>query len=298
MKILVALGGNALLSPSGRQDFKGYQKTVRRTARSIARLVSKGHQIAITHGNGSQVGNLLLQQEEAGFPFPLDVLGAETQGQIGYLLQRELQNLLPKKEILTLVTQILVDSKDPAFGTPTKPVGPFYSMPPRKAGWTVSRVGRKWRRVVPSPRPLDIVEKKTITQTFDRKAIVIACGGGGIPVVRHGKRLEGVEAVIDKDLTAALLASLLKVELFLILTDVKGVYLNYGKKNQRFLKELKMSDARQYLKGGEFGEGSMWPKVKAAVDFLTKNPCSKATIASLDDIGKAVRGKAGTLVIK
>jgi carbamate kinase len=297
MKILLALGGNALLPPSGRQSFKVYQETVKKTAKSIASLAKK-HRIAITHGNGSQVGNLLLEQEACKETprLPLDVVGAETQGQIGYLLQKELQSLLPGKEIFTLVTQVLVDEKDPAFKSPSKPVGPFYSMPPRRTGWALKRIGRKWRRVVASPQPVDIVEKDAITRAFGRGAMVIACGGGGIPVTRHGRRLEGVEAVIDKDMTGSLLASLLKVDMFMMLTDVKGVYLNYEKRSQKFLRELSIQEAKRLLKTGEFGEGSMKPKVEAALQFVRGNSHGKAVIASLREMENAAASRAGTVL--
>lgn len=296
MKILVALGGNALLSPTGKQDPKTYQETVKKTAKSLAQLVSDGHGLAITHGNGPQVGDLLLQQEASKtMRMPLDVLGAETQGQIGYLLQRELGNLLPKKEIYTVITQVIVDPNDPGFKNPSKPVGPFYDVPPQKPGWTVRKLDKGWRRVVPSPKPVDIVEKAAIIDAFRRGAITIACGGGGIPVVKKGSSLSGVEAVIDKDMTAAILAKILGVGMFMILTNVSGVYANYGKKDQKLIEKLKVKDALCLMNSGGLGEGSMMPKVQAATEF-TRTTRKQSVIASLADLGKAVSGKSGTTI--
>ncbi|MFH1294888.1 MAG: carbamate kinase [Candidatus Aenigmatarchaeota archaeon] len=298
MKILVALGGNALLPPTGKQDPKTYQETVKKTAISLAQLVSNGHGLAITHGNGPQVGDLLLQQEASKtMRMPLDVLGAETQGQIGYLLQRELRNLLPKKEIYTIITQVIVDPDDPGFKNPSKPVGPFYDVPPQKPGWTVRKLDKGWRRVVPSPKPVDMVEKAAIIDAFRKGAITIACGGGGIPVVKKGNSLSGVEAVIDKDMTGAIMASLLNMDLFLMLTDVDGVCLDHGKSSEKLLRSLTLEDAKRLLQSSELREGSMKPKVQAAFNFVSKNPGKKAVIASLKDMQKAVEGNAGTVVV-
>jgi len=296
MRILLALGGNALLPPSG-ADFNDYHATVKATASSIAKLVKAGHKVAITHGNGPQVGNRLLQQEACSETprLPLDVLGAETQGQIGYMLQKELRNALPSKETISIVTQVVVDAKDEAFSNPTKSVGPFYDVPPGRPGWTVRKIGQRWRRVVPSPKPVDIIEKEAIKEAHG-KGIVIACGGGGIPVIRHGGRLEGVEGVIDKDLAGAIMASLLDVDLFLMLTDVDGVHLNHGKADQTLLRRMAVKDAKRLLEGDELGEGSMRPKVQAAVNFVSKTGKS-AIIASLKDMQKAVEGKAGTIIV-
>jgi len=299
MKILLALGGNALLPPSG-TDFNAYHATVKATASSIAKLVKAGHKVAITHGNGPQVGNRLLQQESCNETprLPLDVLGAETQGQIGYMLQRELRNALPSKETISIVTQVVVDVKDPAFSNPTKPVGPFYDVPPGRPGWTVRKIGQRWHRVVPSPSPMDIVEKKSITDAYERSALVIACGGGGVPVVRRSGRLEGVEGVIDKDLAGALLASVLKADLFLILTDVDGVHLSHGKPSQKLLSHLSLKEAKILLDGTELAEGSMRPKVQAAMHFVSGGRGRKAVIASLKDMKKAMEGKAGTVFVR
>jgi carbamate kinase len=308
LKTLVSLGGNAILKHGQRGTAEEQEANVQNTARHLAVLLRKGERIAITHGNGPQVGNILLQNEIAKDKLPqmpLDVCGAESQGMIGYMLQRALRGELEgtKIPIVTIVSQTLVDAEDRAFKNPTKPVGPFYT--PKEAqqlrdskGWhIISDSGRGYRRVVPSPTPLDIIEKETIIRLFETGTVVISVGGGGVPVVREKNgRLRGVEAVLDKDRTAALLAKTLGVETLLILTDVEKVYINYGKPDQRALDRMTVEDCRKYLAEGQFPEGSMGPKIQSAVSFLTDSPKGRVVIASLEMAEEALKGNAGTTV--
>ena len=238
---------------------------------------------------------------------PLDVCGAESQGMIGYMLQRALRSELesggPRLAVVTVVSQTLVDAEDPAFRNPTKPVGPFYSADEAKQlreskGWhVVSDSGRGYRRVVPSPTPLEILEKETIIRLFETGAVVISVGGGGVPVIREKNgTIRGVEAVLDKDRTAALLAETLGVETLLILTDVEKVFVNYGKPDQRALDRMTLQECRNYLAEGQFPEGSMGPKIESAVSFLSGSPGRKVVIASLEMAEEALKGTAGTTI--
>jgi len=310
-KVLVALGGNALL----RSDDKGTDKEqllhVNETCMHFIDIIKQGYRLAVTHGNGPQVGNILLQNEmsqEKIPPMPLDICGAQSQGQIGYMIQRVLQNRLALEKmplnVTSIVTQVLVDKNDPAFKNPTKPIGPFYTQEKAEnlkstKGWTiVEQPGKGFRRVVPSPEPLDIVEKHTIKQLFDDKEIVISCGGGGIPVIREEDgTLKGIEGVIDKDKTAAVLARMLDVNILLILTDVEKVFINYRKENQQALDKLTIQEAEQYLVDGQFAKGSMGPKVEAALRFL-KSGGKQAIITSLEKAKDALSGKTGTHFIR
>lgn len=301
MKIVVALGGNALLDPNKGTNFDNYLQTVRETCKSLAELAEE-NQLVITHGNGTQVGNLLLQQEAAdGLKLPLDVCGAETQGQIGYLLQKELNNRLRKtgKKAVTVVTQVLVDKNDPGFKEPTKPVGLYYSKKEAKKlkkKYTLAKIGDKYRRVVPSPQPLEIVEGEEIKQLVENGNLVISCGGGGIPVIKENGKLKGVEAVIDKDMAAELLAELIQAEIILILTNVKGVYLNYGTDKERLLRNPTLEELKRYHKEGHFPPGSMGPKIQAGINFLEKSRGRKVIIASIEDLEKAIREEKGTVI--
>ncbi|MFH1224334.1 MAG: carbamate kinase [Candidatus Diapherotrites archaeon] len=301
-KILVALGGNALIRRHEAGKHGEQLRNVRRTCRHIAKLVRRGHTVVVTHGNGPQVGNLQIQMVAAKDEvpeMPLDVDVAMTQAQIGYMLQQELRNLLPHRGVATVVTQVVVDARDRAFGNPTKPVGPFYSA--EKARTLAHRfrvaedAGRGWRRVVPSPMPKGIVELRAIRKLLDSGTIVVACGGGGIPVVKTGRRLKGVEAVIDKDHASALLANSLGIKTMAILTDVGHVMLGYGTKKQERLRKVSAGRMREYLRAGHFSEGSMKPKVEAALDFLSKGG-RKVIITSLDNLVKGLEGGTGTII--
>jgi carbamate kinase len=304
----VSLGGNAILKHGQKGTAEEQEANVQNTARHLATLLRKGERIAITHGNGPQVGNILLQNEIAKDklpPMPLDVCGAESQGMIGYMLQRALRGELEgtKIPVATIVSQTLVDAEDRAFKNPTKPVGPFYTATEAQQlreskGWhIISDSGRGYRRVVPSPTPLDIIEKETIIRLFETGTVVISVGGGGVPVVREKNgRLRGVEAVLDKDRTAALLAKTLGVQTLLILTDVEKVYINYGKPDQRALDRMTAEDCRKYLAEGQFPEGSMGPKIQSVVSFLSDSPKGRVVIASLEMAEEALKGTAGTTI--
>jgi carbamate kinase len=302
MRIVIALGGNALLRRSDPMTTEVQRKNVEVAARAIAPLAAE-HSIVVVHGNGPQVGLLSLQAESytGAEPYPLDVLDAGTQGMIGYLIQQELRGFLPAaRQVVTLLTMIVVDPEDPAFTNPTKFVGPVYDKDAADAlaadkGWAFRQDGTAWRRVVPSPEPQRILEIEPITWLLDAGAVVICAGGGGIPTMYpasgHGALL-GVEAVIDKDLAGELLAEDVAADLFLMATDVDGVYLDWGKPEQRRLGQVTPAE----LAGHDFAAGSMGPKVKAAVRFAAKTG-KRAAIGSLSDIAGIVAGDAGTSVI-
>ena len=299
MRIVVALGGNAVLK-KGQRKFKEELHTIKQTCKVIANLIEAGHTIVVTHGNGPHVGDLLLQQRIARVRVPLDVCGAETQSEIGYLLQQQLRNELERrkirKEVVTIVTQVVVNKNDEAFKNPTKPIGYFYGRKPKIRGRKFVKTEKGYRRIVASPKPLEIVEASVI-KSLICNVIVIACGGGGIPVVK-ADGLKGVEAVIDKDLTAALLAKLVRAELLLILTDVDYVYLNYRKKGQKKLERLNVNQAEQYLKAGQFPPGSMGPKIEAAISFLKHAKNAKVIITSIKNARLALKEKAGTVITR
>ncbi len=299
-KIVVALGGNAVLK-RGQRKFREELRTIKMTCSVIADLIKKGNKVVITHGNGPQVGDILLQQNIAHVRVPLDVCGAETQSEIGYLLQQQLKNELMKRRIkrgvVTIVTQVLVNSSDRAFKNPSKPIGHYYRSKEQLSGRKYIKTERGYRRVVASPKPLKIIEAKMIKSLVDNGFVTIACGGGGIPVVQDGGQLKGVEAVIDKDLTAAMLAKLVSAKLLLVLTDVNYVYLNYKKKGQRRLERLSIKQAKQYLHEGQFSAGSMKPKIEAAINFL-RSGGKKVIITSIKNADMAVKGKAGTVITK
>ncbi|MBI4125233.1 MAG: carbamate kinase [Deltaproteobacteria bacterium] len=284
-RLLIALGGNAL--PPGRK----------RLEKILAPLkpLAKGRRILLTHGNGPDVGYLLLQQEKAKRWAPavsLDILDARTQGALGYRLQQALSNLF-RREAATVITRVSVDPKDPAFEHPAKPVGPYYRRPAFKK--MVFIRGKGYRRVVPSPRPIRILEARTIRELFRSGKIVIAGGGGGIPVARKNSTWAGVEAVIDKDLCAAKLARLIRADTLLILTDVEGVYLNFGKRNQKKLSRLSAAEAKRYLRRGEFGRGDMGPKIEAGLEFL-RHGGRRFFIGHLQKIEKILGGESGTQI--
>jgi carbamate kinase len=310
LKVLVALGGNAILQPNEKGTAEEQLENVRATCRQLVQLLQRGHQIAITHGNGPQVGDILLKEEMAKDslpPMPLDVCGAESQGMIGYLMQQafygELRSAGLDRSVATIVTQTVVDLNDPAFENPSKPVGPFYTAMEavnlrQERGWTVVEdSGRGYRRVVPSPDPVGIVEADIIKKLFDEQVIVISTGGGGVPVVRGAgeQSLTGAEAVIDKDFGAALLATTLGADVLLILTDVEKVSLNFGKPNQVNLDKMTVAECEKYLADGQFPAGSMGPKVEATMRFV-KAGGQKAIIASLYQAADALEGNAGTVI--
>ncbi len=304
-KILIAIGGNAILNPAKGSPVE-QQRMIDETCREIALIVQKGYDVVLTHGNGPQIGNILAMQEECGIvhPQPLDVCGAQTQGMLGYSLQQSLDNRLNeigiKKQVVTILTQVIVDESCSSFDSPTKPIGIYYpefrAQKMIAAGITMIHDTKGYRRVVPSPLPEEIVEEDIIKKLISDGAIVIAAGGGGIPVIRKNYLLAGVEAVIDKDLTGSLLASALGAETFLILTDVEKAALNYGKDNQVDLDEITVSEAELYIKEGHFGKGSMEPKMLAALRFI-KSGGRAAIISSLEKALPALLGKAGTRVV-
>jgi carbamate kinase len=301
MRIVIALGGNALLRRSDPMTTEVQRRNIRIAADAIAPLTAE-HSVVIVHGNGPQVGLLSLQAEsyQGAEPYPLDVLDAGTQGMIGYLIQQELQGLLPGSQVATLLTMIVVDPDDPAFARPVKFVGPIYSRQAADAlaaekGWTFRQDGASWRRVVPSPEPQHILQIQPIMWLLERDAVVICAGGGGIPTVHpsSGHRgLVGVEAVIDKDLAAGLLAEDVGADLFVMATDVDGVYLGWGQLGQRRLDEVTVAE----LAGYQFEAGSMHPKVQAAIRFA-RHTGHRAAIGSLEEITAIVAGKAGTNVV-
>lgn len=270
----------------------------------IANL-SKKYRIIITHGNGPQVGDLLLQQEccNAAPRLPLEILVAQTQGQIGYMIESTLDSELMSlginshQRIVSLLSYVVVDENDPAFKDPTKPIGPvFTEEEAEKLPYPVKKTAKGYRRVVVSPRPVTIVVKREIKKLINMDFIVICCGGGGIPVIRDGRRFNGVDAVIDKDLASAVLAKEVGADIFIIASDVSGAALNYGTENQEFLRHLTITEAQKYLEQGHFPKGSMRPKIEAAIQVMEKKG-KRAVICSIEDIEKAVSGNAGTEII-
>jgi carbamate kinase len=302
VRIVIALGGNALLRRSDPMTTEVQKRNIAIAAQAIAPLAEQ-HDMVVVHGNGPQVGLLSLQADayKGAEPYPLDVLDAGTQGMIGYLIQRELRSLLsPEHQVATLLTMIAVDPDDPAFGSPAKFVGPVYPKEAADAlaaskGWAFRQDGEAWRRVVPSPEPRRILEIEPITWLLDRGAVVICAGGGGIPIMYPSTApgaVLGVEAVIDKDLASELLAEDVSADLFLMATDVDGVYVDWGTPWQRRLNRVAPED----LAGWEFAAGSMGPKVEAAARFVAKTG-RRAAIGSLAEIAGIVTGSAGTNVV-
>lgn len=307
--VVVALGGNALLRRGEGGSIDIQRRNVEEAVRTLADLDALGHQLVVTHGNGPQVGYLAIEAEAARDtvpPPPLDVLVAESQGQIGYLLAQALAAELVRRDrprrVLAVLTQTVVDRADPAFAHPSKPVGPMYDEPTARAmaeqhGWRVARDGTGWRRVVPSPRPLGIVEGDSVRVLVRDGVLVIAGGGGGIPVVRRPDgRHEGVEAVVDKDHAAVVLATVLGAESLVLLTDVDGVYRGWGSPAAVRLAQLTASEAAAGIDDGTFPAGSMGPKVAAAAAFVTRS-AGRAAIGSLADGVAVVQGRAGTAVV-
>ena len=304
MRVLIALGGNAMLKRGEALSADNQLANINRAAAQLAR-VAKKHDVILTHGNGPQVGLLALQAASYTdvAPYPLDVLGAESQGMVGYLLEQALSNLLPpSRQVVSLITRVEVDASDSAFAHPTKPIGPMYSQPEaerlaKQNNWAVAADGppdqHGFRRVVASPRPLCVLNLQALTSLVDSGALVIAAGGGGIPVVRDTKThaMSGVEAVIDKDLTASLLAIALKVDCLLIATDVEAVFADWGKSSQHAIGRTTAAALQSHT----FANGSMAPKVEAVCSFVTESR-KRAVIGSLENIEAMLAGDAGTQV--
>lgn len=308
---VVALGGNALLRGNQIGTIEEQEQNTLDTCKSLLKIIEDGYEIVITHGNGPQVGNILLRNE-AGYnqfkipKMPIDICVADSQGGIGYMIERQFTNLLAElnipKNVITLVTMVLVDKKDPAFDNPSKPVGQFYlkeeaDLLARANNWIFKEDPRKrgWRRVVASPKPRNIYNNDIIKDLLNKGNIVIASGGGGIPVHKHdNNHLEAIEAVIDKDLAAALLARQIGADAFFILTDVSNVCINFNKPNQKKLEVITVDEAKKYYEAGEFAAGSMGPKVLAAIDFVENG--GKETI--ITDSGQLSNPNCGTRIIK
>ena len=302
-RFVVSLGGNALGNNAEEQ-----KKLVNKVAQYIVSLIKDGHEVIITHGNGPQVGMINLAFTDASsvpdMPFP--ECGAMSQGYIGYHLQNALQNELRKQDInrnvVTLVSQVVVDKNDPLFQNPSKPVGSFYSKEEaekiaREKGYVMKEdAGRGYRRVVPSPLPIDILEKETITKLVSSGDVVICAGGGGIPVIKDNNGYAGVAAVIDKDYASALVAKLVDADYLVILTAVPNVYIHYKKENEKKLEKVSLKEIKQYLEEDEFAKGSMYPKVNACIKFLSTTSGKTAIIAALEDAELAFKEKAGTII--
>jgi carbamate kinase len=311
-KIVIALGGNAIKQWNQEGSAEEQLENLRRSCSHMMKIVKRGCPIVITHGNGPQVGNLLIQQERSIReipPQPLDVCDAMTQGQIGYMIQQTLVNELKdagiNRDVVTLMTQVIVDKEDPGFLNPTKPIGLFYSKIQREKygkhrGHIFQKVemkGERYRRVVPSPNPLQILEDKVIKNLFESGVIVIASGGGGVPVILDDEgHIRGIEAVIDKDLAGEKLAESVCADLLMILTEVDQVYLNFGKKEQKGLRTLRLEEAKQYLGEGQFPAGSMGPKIEACIRFIEYGG-EKAIITCLECADEALEGRGGTQII-
>ncbi|KRK49521.1 carbamate kinase [Secundilactobacillus kimchicus] len=308
-KIVVALGGNAILSKDA--SAQAQQQALRDTAKTLVAFIKQGDQLIISHGNGPQVGNLLLQQAagstEKNPPMPLDTAVAMTQGSIGYWLQNAMNEVLVENgletEVATIVTQVEVSPDDPAFITPTKPIGPFYSKAECdliKAAHPeqtfVEDAGRGYRRVVPSPRPIGVIEASVVNQLVSAGIVPITVGGGGVPVVRDNQRFVGREAVIDKDFASEKLAELVGADLLIILTAVDNVFVNFNQPDQKRLEAVSVAEMKDYIAQDQFAKGSMLPKVQAAIDFVESRPESSAVITSLENVGRFLEKGDGTII--
>lgn len=308
-KVVIALGGNALEEKGENATAEHQLKTIRKTAECLAEISCAGYEMAIVHGNGPQIGRILLAYDAAKEitpSMPFDICSAMSQGAIGYHIQQALSDALKKRNrsipVVTIITQVLVDPRDPAMEHPTKPIGPFFTKSDAhklqvEKNWIMKEdSGRGWRRVVPSPKPKNILEMDTM-RTLWNTAIFIACGGGGIPVIRTSRgNLQGVAAVIDKDLAAQRLAEDVHADILMILTEVDCVYLNFRKSNQQKLTQITADQAEKYMHDGHFAPGSMLPKMQAAIAFARSAPGGKAIIASRYNGCKALLGEAGTII--
>lgn len=308
-KVVIALGGNALQSGKGPFTADAQLKVVNDTSRYIAEIVLQGYEIALVHGNGPQVGRILLATEAAKDvtpAMPFDVCGAMSQGYIGYHIQQGVKKALKRRNkeipIVTLITQVVVNKDDPGFTNPTKPIGPFYTEEEAKQleqerGYVVREdSGRGYRRVVASPKPVRICEIDSVNRLW-KSTIVVACGGGGIPVIETEKGIQGVAAVIDKDFAAGLLADETDANILMILTEVEKVAIRYNQPDQEDLSEITVDEAEKYAAEGHFAPGSMLPKVQAAIEFVKKDSRRKAIITSLNKAVEALEGKTGTTII-
>ena len=306
---VLAIGGNSLIRSKDKSSFADQLATTADTCRHIADIVEAGHEVVVTHGNGPQVGFILIRSHLARnrLPeIPLDACNAQTQAEIGYMIQQSLDNEFKqrgiKKPVVTVVTQVVVDAADPAFDHPSKPVGPFYTKGEaakleKELGWAVREdAGRGFRRLVPSPRPVEVVEKPEVECLLRAGAVVVACGGGGIPVVRRSGTLAGVAAVIDKDLASSLLATEVGAGILVVSTSVERVFLNYRQPNQTALDMVTLADAEKYARDGQFPAGSMGPKIDAALRFL-KAGGERVVITDPAHLSAAVAGKAGTRIV-
>ena len=308
-RIVVALGGNAILTDDASE--KAQKAAIRSTCKKLVKLTDHGNELIISHGNGPQVGNLLLQQQAADSlknpAMPLDTCVAMTQGSIGYWLQNEMSKVLYEnginRTVVSLVTQVCVDANDAAFSNPSKPIGPFLTKEESElAGEKDSCIykedsGRGYRKVVASPKPVEIVECHAIKKLIENKIITISCGGGGVPVILTENGYEGVEAVIDKDLASEKLAEMVDADQLIILTGVDNVYINFNKPNQEKLTRVKVSELRKYIAEGQFAKGSMLPKIEAAIAFVETSGSGVAIITSLERLGEINEG-AGTVITK
>lgn len=307
-RAVVAIGGNAITRPGQVGTIPEQFANAEQACRDLLVLLEKGFDLVLTHGNGPQVGNMLLRVELSAhqvYTLPLDTCVSDSQGGMGYMLQQVMRNVLAErgldKTVATVLTQVVVDPDDPAFRAPSKPVGPFYTGEKarelEKRGWNVKEdAGRGYRRVVSSPRPKEIVEISAIRTLLEAGTVVIAAGGGGIPVVCENGRLRGVEAVVDKDHASSLLAQKLGVDLFLIATSVEQVYLNFGKADQTPLREMTVQEARSYLAEGQFPAGSMGPKIQSAVEFLLHGG-KEVLVTDISAVARALAGDSGTRII-
>ncbi len=307
---LIAFGGNALLPENQRGLQEEQMRNAQRAARLMVHVVRKGYELIIVHGNGPQVGNLLIQMEEAVTkvpPFSLEVCDAMTEGSMGFMLEKAIINELRTrsidKEVVTVLTQVVVDREDAAFAEPTKPVGPFYTkyraqiLAKEKKWAMVEDAGRGYRKVVPSPRPIDVVPKWVIRDLVSAGRIVIAAGGGGIPIIINGRGLfKGVEAVIDKDHAASLIAREVKVDLFVILTGVERVFLDYGTPQERPIETLTIAQAKEQLDQGQFPRGNMGPKIEAAIEYI-QGGGQEVLITSASHLKAALLGRSGTRIV-
>lgn len=307
---VVAFGGNALMGEDGRSSYTEQMVKTEIMCRKLLSLLNMGYRIMITHGNGPQVGNFLMQQEclaENVPPMPLDACSAMTQGQIGYMIEQKLRNTFAEndidKPIIVFITQVVVSADDPAFQNPTKFIGPFFNKEQsdilsRDEGWIMREdSGRGYRRIVPSPKPIDIIEKHEIAEMADKDFVVVACGGGGIPVLRDdNNNLSGVAAVIDKDFAAEKIGNFIGAELLLLITPVDRVAINFGTPEQKNLSRMTLEEAERYFAEGHFAPGSMGPKIEAAINFL-RSGGKRTIITSLDCIESAIKGEAGTEIV-
>lgn len=307
---VVAFGGNALLRPEDRGTQEEQIARAKQAARWLAEIVRKGYKLIVVHGNGPQVGNILIQNEEASTKIPpqsLDLCVAQTEGSMGFMLQQAMRNRLEsiglRGEVATILTEVEVDGNDGAFKRPTKPIGPFFTRYRAEAlerdlGWTMREdSGRGWRHVVPSPRPLRILNLETIVHMLDGADVVVAAGGGGIPVVRgRDGQWRGVEAVIDKDYASALLAADLDADLYIVLTGVAQVSIDFGKPTQKQLGRMTAAEAEKHLAEGQFPPGSMGPKVDAAVQFVRRSG-KEVLITDVEHLREALDGKDGTVIV-